>query len=408
MIPQIRSPVSQSVKEVLQSLVDDGLVQTDKVGSSNCMLLFLCPMTAKADAYMRSNSLLELSVAARGDYAAREAQKANQQQLAELRASIEAERASRPESEGRMASLAKLVQHKKELQALETELQAYGACDPVKVEEKKRAVILAKEAAVRWTDNYLILLSHFTRQNGVEANDVRKYLGVGEDYEDIYPSSMQALCADVEAIRNSKSVAVASRQRLREAPDMLAGTPEFIKKTLTFTKWANHHRDVLYQAAICALNLGNCPENVATYLLVIQFEERPDAATRHSRDQFVPVDGSPTTFDNAKAMLRALGARRNHEDPALGLESNRMSHEEVKQNGGIGVATMLLILQDLGLSYVVSTALYRPEGARKAQQAEDWGEDWLERLAMALEYPILRRKFIKHHRPSLRHPPTVS
>jgi len=29
--------VSQSVKETLQSLVDDGLVQTDKIGSSNCM-----------------------------------------------------------------------------------------------------------------------------------------------------------------------------------------------------------------------------------------------------------------------------------------------------------------------------------------------------------------------------------
>ena len=28
--------VSQSVKEVLQSLVDDGLVQMDKIGSSNC------------------------------------------------------------------------------------------------------------------------------------------------------------------------------------------------------------------------------------------------------------------------------------------------------------------------------------------------------------------------------------
>jgi len=28
--------VSQSVKEVLQSLVDDGLVQGDKIGSSNC------------------------------------------------------------------------------------------------------------------------------------------------------------------------------------------------------------------------------------------------------------------------------------------------------------------------------------------------------------------------------------
>lgn len=28
--------VSQSIKEVLQSLVDDGLVSADKIGSSNC------------------------------------------------------------------------------------------------------------------------------------------------------------------------------------------------------------------------------------------------------------------------------------------------------------------------------------------------------------------------------------
>ena len=31
------SKVSQSVKEVLQGLVDDGLVQGDKIGSSNCL-----------------------------------------------------------------------------------------------------------------------------------------------------------------------------------------------------------------------------------------------------------------------------------------------------------------------------------------------------------------------------------
>jgi len=28
--------VSQSVKDVLQTLVDDGLVQADKIGASNC------------------------------------------------------------------------------------------------------------------------------------------------------------------------------------------------------------------------------------------------------------------------------------------------------------------------------------------------------------------------------------
>ena len=30
-----------------------------------------------------------------------------------------------------------------------------------------------------------MLLSHFTRQNGVDPDEVRKYLGIGDDYEDI-------------------------------------------------------------------------------------------------------------------------------------------------------------------------------------------------------------------------------
>jgi hypothetical protein len=34
-------------------------------------------------------------------------------------------------------------------------------------------------------DNYSMLLSHFTRQNGVNPADIRTVLGIGEDYEDI-------------------------------------------------------------------------------------------------------------------------------------------------------------------------------------------------------------------------------
>ena len=95
---------------------------------------------------------------------------------------------------------------KKEFAQLESELAAYGACDPVKLEEKRRALVLAKEAAIRWTgmlppwtviwalltllthtDNYSVLLSHFTRQNAVEAADIRAYLGIDEEYEDLDP-----------------------------------------------------------------------------------------------------------------------------------------------------------------------------------------------------------------------------
>ncbi|KAI0309310.1 hypothetical protein OF83DRAFT_1072218, partial [Amylostereum chailletii] len=69
--------------------------------------------------------------------------------------------------------------------ALADELEAYGASDPATVEEKRRAALLAREAAERWTDNWAMLLAHMTRQLGVDAEDVRRMVGVDESYEDV-------------------------------------------------------------------------------------------------------------------------------------------------------------------------------------------------------------------------------
>ncbi|KAJ6625646.1 meiotic nuclear division protein 1 [Mycena sp. CBHHK59/15] len=168
--PKLKGIVSQSVKEVLQSLVDDGLVQADKIGSSNFFWSF--PSQRGAIIHGRLSKVKET----RSNY---------QTQQQELREQIELERAARPEGAKRTESLAKLAESKKEHVALQNELGAYGACDPAKIEETKRAVTLAKEAAIRWTDNYSMLLSHFVRQTGVDAGDIRRHLGVEEDYEDI-------------------------------------------------------------------------------------------------------------------------------------------------------------------------------------------------------------------------------
>ncbi|KAH9048337.1 meiotic nuclear division protein 1 [Lactarius hengduanensis] len=168
--PKMKGIVSQSVKEVLQSLVDDNLVQSDKIGSSN----FFWSFPSQRGAIMQN----------RLD-AAREARAASEQQLAELQAAIAAERAARPESDQRAAALARLASTTKELAELQAELDAYGACDPVRVEEKRRAAVLAREAALRHTDNYAVLMSYFTRQHNVEPQDIRAYLGVGPDYEDL-------------------------------------------------------------------------------------------------------------------------------------------------------------------------------------------------------------------------------
>ncbi|ETW80586.1 hypothetical protein HETIRDRAFT_452150 [Heterobasidion irregulare TC 32-1] len=189
---------SRPTRESARSLVDDGLVQTDKVGSSNCASGSL----RRIDVFWSFPSQRGTIMQNRLD-AAKEAEKNHQKQIADTEENMKTEHAARIESVSilrldarelstkcaiqaeRTSSLAKLSALKQQAAELETELQAYGACDPTKVEEKKRAVTLAKEAAVRWTDNYSILLAHFTRQNGVEAEEVRKYLGVSDDYEDI-------------------------------------------------------------------------------------------------------------------------------------------------------------------------------------------------------------------------------
>ncbi|KAH7888826.1 meiotic nuclear division protein 1 [Phlebopus sp. FC_14] len=169
--PKLKGIVSQSVKEILQSLVDDGLVQSDKVGSSN----FFWSFPSQRGSIIRNRlDTAKLTKAS------------NESQLTELRASLDREKAMRLESEARNAALETLAEAKQQAVALEKELGAYGACDPAKVEERKRAVTLAHEAAVRWTDNYSILLAHFTRQNGVDPQEICKFLEINEDYEDIY------------------------------------------------------------------------------------------------------------------------------------------------------------------------------------------------------------------------------
>ncbi|KAF8070154.1 meiotic nuclear division protein 1 [Lyophyllum atratum] len=168
--PKMKGIVSQSVKEVLQSLVDDGLVQGDKIGSSNFFWSFPSQQGAMIQARLSS---------------ATEIRDTQREQLAEIRECIQTERSARPDSETRSQALAQLADLRKQVVAFEKELAAYGDCDPVKVEETRRAVFLAKEAALRWTDNYGTLLAHFTRQNGVDPAEIRKFLDIDEEYEDI-------------------------------------------------------------------------------------------------------------------------------------------------------------------------------------------------------------------------------
>ncbi|KIL66182.1 hypothetical protein M378DRAFT_75652, partial [Amanita muscaria Koide BX008] len=168
--PKNKGIVSQTVKEVLLSLVDDGLVHTDKIGSSNFFWSFPSQQGAIVQTKLMTCS---------------EARQGYKNQVSELQAALAREVSTRTDSEQRKNALSMLADLEEQLRELEKELTAYGTCDPARFAETKRSVFLAKEASLRWTDNYSTLLGYFTRQNGANAADVRKYLGIEDDYEDI-------------------------------------------------------------------------------------------------------------------------------------------------------------------------------------------------------------------------------
>ncbi|KIY62139.1 meiotic nuclear division protein 1, partial [Cylindrobasidium torrendii FP15055 ss-10] len=168
--PKMKGIVSQSVKEVLQSLVDDGLVQGDKIGSSNFFWSFPSQQGALVQTRLKM---------------AQEQRDASKVQLADIRAQIVVEKEKRKDSAERSAALEQLTRLKKEVVKLDAELSAYGACDPKKLEETRRGIMLAKEAAIRWTDNYSIAMSWFVPRIDTDASEVRKFLNVEEEYEDI-------------------------------------------------------------------------------------------------------------------------------------------------------------------------------------------------------------------------------
>ncbi|QRV96557.1 meiotic nuclear division-like protein [Ceratobasidium sp. AG-Ba] len=137
--PKMKGIVSQSVKEVLQSLVDDGIVQSDKIGSSN---FFWCFPSAEG-----SKIKSELT-------AAQEEIAPLESKITTLCMEIEKETASRMDTPTRRTSMTLLQAKREALSASKAELAQHGLADPALLEQKRRAVVLAYEAALRHTAQY--------------------------------------------------------------------------------------------------------------------------------------------------------------------------------------------------------------------------------------------------------------
>eukprot|EP00170_Pyropia_yezoensis_P000556 contig_2793_g557 len=156
--PKRKGIVFQSVKEVLQSLVDDGMVSSDKCGKR--------ARVAVLEEEVKSNE-------------------AASERLESQLAAMKAARTGRDleGDNGRDAFLKQLASDEQAVAALTAQVAEQAASDPERLRELATATTTAREAANRWTDNVDTLRRYVSDKFGMDSADFARQFGVPADME---------------------------------------------------------------------------------------------------------------------------------------------------------------------------------------------------------------------------------
>ncbi len=167
-LPKEKGITSQSVKEIIQGLVDDAMVDTDKIGT--CVYFWAFPSKASEN---RKRKMKELSQKV-------EECKKRKSATAET---IRQTRVGREETSEREEILEQLVAKKDQKKHLEAEIEQYRECDPEVMTQMKEDAVTAKEAANRWTDNVFSIKSWVKNKFCFEESVIDKQFGIPDDFD---------------------------------------------------------------------------------------------------------------------------------------------------------------------------------------------------------------------------------
>ncbi|KAM3321148.1 meiotic nuclear division protein 1 isoform X3 [Capsicum chacoense] len=163
--------ISQSVKDVIQSLVDDDLVFKDKIGTS--VYFWSLPSCA-------GNQLRTVSRKLETDL------QTNKKRRTELVEQCNALKKGREQSDAREDALNELKAIEQKHKELKEELAQYADNDPATIEAMKKAIEVAHSAANRWTDN-IFTLRQWCSNNFPQAKEQLDHLynevGITDDFD---------------------------------------------------------------------------------------------------------------------------------------------------------------------------------------------------------------------------------
>ena len=168
LVPKATGIVTQSVKEVLQSLVDDRLVNAEKIGTSNYFWSF--PSTAMQSRQNTRNALQE---------------ELSRVQEARVKSEIQlSEAAAQREDSSERDDLLEKYNHLEENRRIAaSKLEMHRANDPKLMAQKRADAEKAKLAANRWTDNIFSLQSYCSNHFSIERSQFNEQFSIPDDFD---------------------------------------------------------------------------------------------------------------------------------------------------------------------------------------------------------------------------------
>ncbi|XP_023951005.1 meiotic nuclear division protein 1 homolog [Bicyclus anynana] len=166
--PKEKGITMQSVKEVVQSLVDDHLVDSEKIGTS----IYFWSFPSKAN----NNKKRKLqTLQSEVDETTKKLRKAED--------TLTKESVGREPSDERTELLAMLEQLTKQENKLKKEVQKYRDCDPEYIAQVKTEIEDLKTAANRWTENIYIIKSYIKNTFQMENDTIDQSFGIPPDLD---------------------------------------------------------------------------------------------------------------------------------------------------------------------------------------------------------------------------------
>mmetsp|Transcript_7644 Transcript_7644/g.7861 ORF Transcript_7644/g.7861 Transcript_7644/m.7861 type:complete len:221 (+) Transcript_7644:164-826(+) len=160
--------VHQTVKEHNQSLVDDGLVLTDKIGSSNFYWSF--PSKASRDKVLQKETIQSTVESLLNS-------------ITSYKLKINEARKTRIDGSDRDEKMRQLLQLQLEDKHLSKELEKEAVNDPEEIHRIQSLATVCKNSCDRWTDNIWNIKRYLTKKKGMSGKEVDKMLFINGAFD---------------------------------------------------------------------------------------------------------------------------------------------------------------------------------------------------------------------------------